>query len=43
MAVAGRGHYRDCEVILEDLAFDTITKAHCQHAHPGQSCSRKVL
>ena len=31
------GHHQDREVILEDLAFDTIIRAHCQHAHPGKN------
>lgn len=31
------GHSQDRKVIPEDLSFDTITRMHCQHAHPGKN------
>ena len=31
------GHMEDRKVISEDIAFNTITGVHCQHAHPGKN------
>jgi len=31
------GHIKDRQVVPEDMAFDTITRIHCLHAHPGKN------
>jgi len=31
------GHIKDRQVVSEDMAFDTITRIHCLHAHPGKN------
>jgi len=31
------GPMKDRQVVSEDMAFDTITRIHCLHAHPGKN------
>ena len=34
---------KDRNVVLEEMAFDTIAQIHCQHAHPGKNKSFDLL
>ena len=31
------GHIKDHQVVPEDMAFDTIIRIHCKHAHTGKN------
>ena len=37
------GHHEDRKVVLEDGAFETIVRIHCQHAHPGKNKTFDLL
>ena len=37
------GHTKDRRAVPEDVAFDTITSMHCQHAHPGKNKTFELL